>query len=160
MLVYHPAYDSYHCITRILKTLTCLSEKEYQIDRIRVYDYYLLFVNDIKSITMPREFFEYKDLLKNNRYNRIENPRYVFSQLENVQNIAFRALASYGFIDKDLFEKDIIKVVIDIIPENLVPELKDYEVNYFSLIRDFFEIISLKELKQRTKIMDYRYELA
>lgn len=46
------------------------------------------------------------------------------------------------------------------IPENLIPELKDSEAEYFSLVKDYFENINLKELKQRTKIMDYRYELS
>jgi hypothetical protein len=160
MLVYHPAYDSYHCITRILKILTSLSKKEYPIDRIRIYDYYILFINDIKNVTLPNEYSEYKRLMKNTKYNRIENPKYVFSQLENVQNIAFRAIASFGFIDKDLFEREIIQLTSTQIPEKLIPELSESEIEYFSLVKDYFENITLKELKQRTKIMDYRYELS
>lgn len=161
MLVYHPAYDSYHCITRILKILVCLSQKEYKIDRIKIYDYYLLFANDIQNITLPMTFSSYKKIVTTTKYNNVENPKYVFNQLDNVQKMAFRAIASFGFIDKDLFEKEIIKLNSkEIIPNNLIPDLKEYEVEYFSLVRDFFENISLKELKQRTKIMDYRYELS
>lgn len=160
MLVYHQAYDSYHCITRILKVLSCLSDKEYSIDRIRIYDYYILFINDIKNITLPTEYSAYKGLIKNTKYNQIENQKYVSSQLENVQNIAFRAIASFGFIEKDLFEKEIIKLTSMQIPDKLIPDLNENEVEYFSLVRDFFENLTLKELKQRTKIMDYRYELS
>lgn len=160
MLVYHPAYDSYHCITRILKILQCLSVKEYNIDRIRIYDYYILFLNDINKITLPRDFFNYKNLEQSNKYNKVDNPSYVFSQLENVQNIAFRAIASFGFIDKDLFEKDIIKLNALEFPKDLIPSLKGVEVEYFSFVKDYFENISLRELKQRTKLMEYRYELS
>lgn len=160
MLVYHPAYDSYHCISRILKVLRFLEEKEYNIDRIRIYDYFLLFLNDIEKITLPRDFYNYKSLVKSNRYNKVDNPTYVFSQLESVQNMAFRAIASYGFINKDLFDKDIIKLNDIEFPKNLIPELQDIEIKYKSFVIDFFEKISLRELKQRTKLMEYRYELS
>jgi len=160
MLVYHPAYDSYHCITRILKILKFLNIKEYNIDRIRIYDYYLLFLNDIENITLPTDYFNYKNLEQSNRYNKVDNPSYVFSQLENVQNIALRAIASYGFIDKDLFDKDIIKLNNIEFPNGLIPELKTIEVEYISFVNAFFEKISLRELKKRTKLMEYRYELS
>lgn len=160
MLVYHPAYDSYHCITRILKILKFLNVKEYNIDRIRIYDYYLLFLNDIENITLPRDFYNYKNLVQSNRYNKVDNPRYVFSQLENVQNVAFRAIASYGFIDKDLFDNDIIQISKIELPNDLLPELKAVEIKYMSFINSFFEKISLRELKERTKLMEYRYELS
>lgn len=160
MLVYHPAYDSYHCITRILKILKFLSTKEYNIDRIRIYDYYLLFPNDIESITLPKDFNNYKYLVLSNRYNKVENPSYVFSQLENVQNIALRAIASYGFINKDLFENDIIQLGEIDFPYELIPELNAIELKYMSFIDTYFEKITLRELKQRTKLMEYRYELS
>lgn len=160
MLVYHPAYDSYHCITRILKILRFLSVKEYYIDRIRIYDYYLLFLNDIENITLPRDYYHYKNLEQSNRYNKVDNPSYVFSQLENVQIFALRAIASYGFIDKELFDKDVIKLSDIVLPIGLVPELKDNENEYLSFVNAFFETISLRELKQRTKLIEYRYELS
>lgn len=160
MLVYHPAYDSYHCITRILKILKFLNVKEYNIDRIRIYDYYLLFLNDIENITLPRDLYNYKNLVQSNRYNKVDNPSYVFSQLENVQNIALRAIASFGFIDKDLFDKEIIQLNKVELPNDLLPELTTIEIEYMSFINSFFEKISLRELKQRTKLMEYRYELS
>jgi len=160
MLVYHPAYDSYHCITRILKILNHLNRKEYSIDRIKIYDYYLLFINDIKQMSLPREFFKYKDLVKSNKYNTVNNPRYVFNQLENVQNTAFKAMASYGFIDKDLLENNTIALSLLDFPQGLIPELTDFEIEYISFINEYFEKISLRELKTRTNLMEYRYELS
>lgn len=160
MLIYHPAYDSYHCITRILKLLTNLRLEEYRIDRIRIYDYYILFTNDIYKLTLPHDFSDYKNIVKTNKYNRIDDSKYVFNQLSAVQTIAFRAIASFGFIDKDLFDKGVIKLSDIEIPKDLVPNVKDYEIKYFSLINNYFETISLRELKERTKIMEYRYELS
>lgn len=97
MLVYHPAYDSYHCITRILKILTCLSEKEYSMDRIRIYDYYILFINDIKNITLPRELSKFKRLVQTTKYNSIENPKYVFNQLEKCSKYCFPINSIFWF---------------------------------------------------------------
>jgi hypothetical protein len=141
MLVYHPAYDSYHCITRILKIMQSLDIKEYNIDRIRIYDYYILFLNDINNITLPTAFF-------------------VFTQLENVQNIALRAMASYGFIDKDLFDKDIIKLCLTELPKEINNSLNSKEDKYIDFLKSFFEKQTLREVKKRTKLMEYRYELS
>lgn len=160
MLVYHPAYDSYHCITRIIKILTTLETKEYNIDRIKIYDYFLLFINDIQKITLPLSLFKYKNLVNSNKYNQIEDSKYVFNQLDHAQIVAFRAMASFGFIDKFLYEKEIISFGEIPIPNGLVSNITGAEAEYFSLVKDYFEKLSLRELKQRTKIMDYRYELS
>jgi hypothetical protein len=160
MLVYHPAYDSYHCITRILKIMQSLDIKEYNIDRIRIYDYYILFLNDINNITLPTAFFEYKKIEKSNRFNKVHNSIYVFTQLENVQNIALRAMASYGFIDKDLFDKDIIKLCLTELPKEINNSLNSKEDKYIDFLKSFFEKQTLREVKKRTKLMEYRYELS
>ncbi|WP_346770221.1 ABC-three component system middle component 5 [Bacteroides graminisolvens] len=158
MIVYHPVYDTYHCLTRTLKILRCLGEKSYEKDRIKIYDYYFLFPCETGNITLPGQFSTYKKICKANRYNKVYDIRNTFSQLESVQETAYRALASFGFIENNLLFDDIIKLTNNPIPENLLFDLTDEETSYMELVTTFFENISISELKKRTKLMEYRYE--
>lgn len=160
MIVYHPVYDTYHCITRTLKILRCLGDKSCEKDRIKIYDYYFLFPCETNNITLPGEYSSYKKICKANRYNKVYDMRNTFSQLESVQETAYRALASFGFIENDLLFDDIIKQTNKLIPDNLLSNLNETERVYMELITNFFEKISVRELKQRTKLMEYRYEFS
>lgn len=100
----------------------------------------------------------HKKICKANRYNKVYDIRNTFSQLESVQETAYRALASFGFIENNLLFDDIIKLTNNPIPENLLFDLTDEETSYMELVTTFFENISISELKKRTKLMEYRYE--
>ena len=158
MIVYHPVYDTYHCLTRTLKILRCLGEKSHEKDRIKIYDYYFLFPCETGNITLPGQFSTYKKICQANRYNKVYDIRNTFSQLESVQETAYRALAAFGFIDNDLLFDDILKLTDNSIPDNLLFDLTDTENTYMELVVAFFENISILELKKRTKLMEYRYE--
>ncbi|MBI5539787.1 MAG: hypothetical protein HY951_06995 [Bacteroidia bacterium] len=160
MIIYHPVYDTYYTIIRFLKLLKNLNQKQYEIDRLRIYDYYFLFLNDIKKIVLPKEYSKYKHLLETNKYNRIQNSKYTFSEMESVQELALKALTSYGFIDKELYNNEFIQFSDIIIPDGLISDLTKNETEYIKLIVEYFENISIRELKQRTNLMDYRYELS
>ena len=50
MLVYHPIYDSYHCIFRILCILHDIQQVDIEVDLIRILDFYVLFPSRLKNI--------------------------------------------------------------------------------------------------------------
>ena len=51
MILYNNAFDLYHTIFRMLHLLSKIEEdKVIEIDRIRIWDYYLLFTNEIFNI--------------------------------------------------------------------------------------------------------------
>ena len=135
-----------------------MGNKSYEKDRIKIYDYYFLFPYEIGNITLPKQFSTYKKICKPNRYNKVYDVRNTFSQLESVQEMAYRALASFGFIENSLLFDDIVKPTNNSIPEDLLFELTDAEVTYMELVTAFFENISIVELKEKTKLMEYRYE--
>lgn len=160
MIVYHPLYDSYHSIVRVLKLLSFLDDKAYEIDRIRIYDYFLLFPFELSKITMPMGFSEYKKIAKENRFNKIHDVKNIFLQLEGVQELAFNAMISYGFLDKNFYLDGNIKIDISLVPNALSLTLNDIERTYMEFVTKCFEKMSLRELKERTKLMEYRYELS
>lgn len=158
MIVYHPLYDTYHCIVRTLKILNCLGHNNRDEDRIKIYDYYFLFPCETNNITIPTDYSRYKKICTSNKYNKVFDTRNTFAQLQSVQETAYRALASFGFIDNDLLFDNIIKLTDKIIPTNLLANLTDKERLYMGLVTDYFESLPTAELKKRTKLMEYRYE--
>ncbi|HGA8765958.1 TPA: ABC-three component system middle component 5, partial [Salmonella enterica subsp. enterica serovar Virchow] len=41
MLIYHPAYDAYHCLFRMIALIDHVNEIE--VDKARILDFYLIF---------------------------------------------------------------------------------------------------------------------
>ncbi|MCC8018221.1 MAG: hypothetical protein LIO85_00360 [Rikenellaceae bacterium] len=61
--------------------------------------------------------------------DKVFDTRNTFIQLESVQETAYRALAFFGFIEKNLFFNDIISLTDKEIPNNLLMDLNDEEKN-------------------------------
>jgi hypothetical protein len=158
MLVYHPAFDNYHCLARILKILENIPMKEYGRDRIKIYDYFLLFPTEIRKITLPTVWSRYKTIKKENRYNEVQNTKDVFYRVSSFQDLALSALASFNMIERDLFTRDIIKRTSNPVEFEIITD--EIERLYFQFLNDYANKLSLKDLKERTKLMEHRYELS
>ncbi|MBC6112776.1 ABC-three component system middle component 5 [Pedobacter fastidiosus] len=158
MLIYHPAFDTYHCLARILNILDNIPLQEYSKDRIKIYDYFLLFPNELRKITLPTVWNRYKTIKEENRYNQVQNSRDVFMRVSSFQELAFGALASFDLIDTKLFNQDIILRTAKPINFDLV--VTDVDGLYFQFLNDYANKLSLKEFKERTKLMAHKYELS
>lgn len=158
MLVYHPAFDNYHCIVRVLKILNSIPNEKYSVDRIKIYDYYMLFPNELRKMTLPPVWNSFKNIKLENRYNQVQNSIDVFNRISGFQDIALSALATFGLIDNQLLNDDFIKRTN--VPIEIQLDLSDVEEKYLDFVNRYFNNISLKELKERTKLMDSRYELS
>ncbi|MES2425469.1 MAG: ABC-three component system middle component 5 [Bacteroidota bacterium] len=158
MLVYHPAFDNYHCIVRVLKLLNNMPNDKYSIDRIKMYDYLLLFPNDLRKLTLPTAWNNFKNIKAQNRFNEVQNSMDIYNRISGFQNIALNALATFGVIDQALFNKDFIKLTKT--PVDISLSLTDVEVKLFDFINRYLNNLSLKELKERTKLMNHKHELS
>lgn len=58
MLVYHPAYDAYHCLFRMMAIMENTNRLE--IDKLKILDFYILFPALLSEVKMPREFIKIK----------------------------------------------------------------------------------------------------
>ena len=52
---YHPAFDVYNCIFRMLRILICKEIKKIETSRLRLFDFYLVFPGLIKKIRIRPE---------------------------------------------------------------------------------------------------------
>jgi len=171
MILYNNAFDLYHTIFRMLHLLSKIEEdKVIEIDRIRIWDYYLLFTNEIFNIKPIRNKKEYNQLLKklnikkNNPYQQIYDQRKTLEKIKPYQLSALNCLASYNIIDKEYLFKEEVKInSFDLLKGYIqsVGDLSDREKNIITIMTSFFRNISLignDGLKKRSNLMESKYD--
>ena len=171
MILYNNAFDLYHTIFRMLHLLSKIEEdKVIEIDRIRIWDYYLLFTNEIFSIKPTKNKKEYNQLLrklnikKNNPYQQIYDQKKTLEKITPYQLAALNSLASYNIIEKDSLLREEIKINSSEILKKYVESVGDLssrEKNIVAIMTSFFRNISLQGndgLKKRTDLIEYKYD--
>ena len=66
MLIYHPLYDAYHCVFRLLLIIERL--ENVPVATVRLLDFYVLFPARVAKIRLPAEL-SYGRTLANKSYN-------------------------------------------------------------------------------------------
>ena len=171
MILYNNAFDLYHTIFRMLHLLSKIEEdKVIEIDRIRIWDYYLLFTNEIFNIQPRKNKKEYNQLLKklnikkNNPYQQIYDQRKTLEKIKPYQLSALNCLASYNIIDKEYLLKEEVKInSFDLLKRytQSAGDLSDREKNIIIIMTSFFRDISLignNGLKERSNLMESKYD--
>jgi hypothetical protein len=171
MIIYNQALDLYHSIYRILHLLNKFEEGELiEIEKIRIWDFYLLFPSKIHEIKLKQTELDIKKLRNSyikkndNPYDRIFENKKIFEKIKPYQISALNCIASYGIIDKSLIplnrasiiNKELLNRYI-----NDVPELSITEKNVVALLTSHFNQMSLfgpDGLKSRTKLMESKYD--
>jgi len=165
-LTYHPAFDSYHCAYRILLLIKQVKMSKVEVDRMRIWDFYFVFPQEVKHITIPRDLWSFKKVFENNTnpYENLANPQRIFDRMKPFQLAAFNYLAAYGFIESKQLAKGIIERTDKTIPEELLVKmnkLSDQQNHVIGLISSPLNDISLYGaggLKDRTKLLDFKYD--
>lgn len=166
MLIYHPAYDAYHCAFRALLIIETLGSVE--IDKFRILDFYLVFPAELKTVRLPREHSQEKKRAATfaNDYHGPVNNTLTFRDIEPIQRAAISALAASNLIDNKQFELGHAKRTEKLIPteiSELIKIAKDKNDSMNEYILSKFSKIPLRGidgLKDRTKLMEYRYDVA
>ena len=153
MIVYHPIYDTNHCLIRTLKILRYLKKDSYEKGRIKIYDYFFLFPCETAHISLPRKYSKYKKICTPNRYNKVHDVRNTFLQLDEAQEMTYRTLVAFGFFETDLILNGIIKPTGIQIPNGLLADLTGIEIDYMELVANYFETIQLDDLRRKTKLI-------
>ena len=171
MIIYQQAFDLYHSIYRIINILGNFKYADsIELDRLRIWDYYLLFPNKLKSISLKRDEKDIKNLINNyiskeqNPYEVILNDRKMLEKILPFQMGALKYLASIGLIDKDYLKNNRISKISDEVLQELrqiTAELTPQEKNTISLLTGHFFYIPLigkDGLKSRSNLLDSRYD--
>jgi len=171
MIIYNQAFDLYHTIFRVLVILDRFEEgTRIEIDRIRIWDFYLLFPDQVYSLRIKRKEEELRNIRKRfinkskNPYEGIGEKRKVFEKIMPYQIAALNCLASYGIIDKSFLNQQRVVLINKKLIENfrkVIDEVSDKEKNIVSLMTGFFFGLSLfgeDGLKNRTDLLESKYD--
>jgi len=171
MIIYHQAFDLYHTVYRMIQLLSYFKRSEYiEVDRLRIWDYYLLFPNKVKNIKLKRTEKDISELVKSlitkeeNPYEEILDDRKMFEKIKPYQMTAIKSLASYGLINKDYLSSNRITIISEIKVKSYIEKLKkleSQELNTIKLLTSHFYQISLfgeYGLKHRSKLLESKYD--
>lgn len=157
MILYHPLTDAYHNIYRNLAILQSIEKSSIEPDRLLIYNYFFLFPQELRRTTLPKEFSNYKKVKFLNKFNSVKNYQTVVGRLRTVQEIAIQSLIGYGLIDQKIYLKYNNLTLSEFAYEKKM-DLDDVHKNVVTLYKEYFQFLNLRELKERTKILEYRYE--
>lgn len=171
MVVYHPAFDLYHSVYRILQLLTFSDRKEYvELDRLRIWDFYLLFPEKIHTICLKKEEIDIRKLFntyiskKENPYETVLDNRKMFEKIKPYQITAIKCLASYGIIKKEFLVENRVTIISKEILKEYISKfepLTPTEMNLISILTSHFHQVSMygsMGLKERTKLLESKYD--
>lgn len=166
MLIYHPAFDAYHCAFRML-TITSRN-RMLEFAKIRILDFYICFPAEIASVQLPQEHVEIKKVARvsANPYRGPVSGHRAFRELEPIQSAAARMLALTGVFSPTELENGRIVRTGQQLPEELGRSVT-HASSGGSAIEEYIlakmagiPLQGVGGLKQRTGLMEYRYDPA
>jgi hypothetical protein len=171
MIIYNQAFDLYHAIFRMLQLLYRVDDKKLiDIDRLRIWDFYLLFPNEIYNIKPKKHEVDFKKRLKqltvkkDNPYQKVFDNRKTLEKIKPYQLSALHCLASYGIIDKSsLFQDRILIKSTKLLKEHVeaIGSLSSREQNIITIVTsDFYDVsmIGKDGLKNRSNLIESKYD--
>ncbi|MBC5788732.1 ABC-three component system middle component 5 [Providencia sp. JUb39] len=166
MLIYHPAYDAYHCLFRMIAIVDHVQELE--VDKARILDFYMIFPSLIQNIRMPVNYSQIKKLAKlyHNQYHDPISQDITFKDMYQIQLAAIKCLAATGLIVKEKLNRGLIYRTNMKIPDELLISMKKYlerrdDINSFIIEKlSQFHLFGKDGLKDRTGLMEYRYDFS
>ena len=165
MLIYHPAFDAYHCVFRMLALIDSLPDIE--IDMLRLCDFYLVFPSEIERIRLPAELSHGRKIAKSSSsiYRDPINAKQAFRDMSEIQLAALRNIAASGLIDIDYYERGVIhKNSSKKASEHVISRINNYFKGHSELanfiVKSFskFPLRGVNGLKHRTGLLEYRYD--
>ena len=120
MLIYHPAFDAYHCVFRIL--VISGVQPTLEIAKLRILDYYLCFPAEVALIQLPQDHTEIRKLARNirNEYRGPVSANRTFRDMEPIQHAAARMLTASGVLDSRQLELGTVARTNIALPEKLL----------------------------------------
>lgn len=165
MLIYHPAYDAYHCVFRML--LVTDSVPKLEIEKARLLDYFILFPSVVNSIRLPPSMSRIKRdaATFKNKYRDPINPKGTFRDIQPIQNAAIKCLAGSNLIDREAYESGLLIRSTVELPESLIADMRGYrsarEPVSTHILKDIssLPLLGSDGLKSRSGLMEYRYDV-
>lgn len=140
--------------------------KELEYSKLRILDFYICFPAEIANIELPRDLQKIRAVAKvaTNRFRGPVSSLRTFQDLEQIQNSATRLLAASDVFDTKKLEQGLICRTSQALPTVFSKSTSDPSSQSGTLIEFVMMRLSALPLhgygglKQRTGLMEYRYD--
>lgn len=171
MLIYHPAFDAYHSVFRMLVVSGAVPVLE--LSKLRILDYYMCFPAEVSGIKLPQSHSRIRKVARaiKNDYRGPLSALRTFRDMEPIQYSGARLLAASGFFDSRQLELGTVSRTERALPEDLVQAIqsesqksagssRNVEVRDYVLYKlSGLPLSGPGGLKQRTGLMEHRYDV-
>ncbi|WP_203142977.1 ABC-three component system middle component 5 [Marinobacter mangrovi] len=163
MILYHPAYDAYHCSYRILSILYFIDDTSISHEMIRFIDFYYLYPHLLKRMgSLPRPLNYKKKIIDKleDPFEITPNPRLMFYELGKTQESVLKSLEGKLFVNSD---NGLIKLNIESLSERLIESFNSDEFlscDFFKMLLESFPKVNLdgpNGFKSKSGLMEFRY---
>lgn len=166
MLIYHPAYDAYHCVFRML--LIAEHVKDLEIEKARLLDFYLVFPGMVRMVRLPDSLKALRAQAKAavNVYRDPVSGLSTFRDMRHIQVAALKSVAASGLIDIKRFESGFVTRTEMPIPQVLKERLDAFISADGPVVEGVLAglsqipLLGHDGLKHRSQLMEYRYDFA
>lgn len=166
MLIYHPAFDVYHCLFRML-SLTAQGP-ELEKDRVRILEFVLCFPSVAGQFRLPPKMAAVRRTAEQagSAYRTPINPKAVFIAMEPAQDGAMACLASAGYFSAEGLSAGIVRRTQLPLPDDLHARslaFQERERIFFQRLLPAlmeFPLYGPDGLKHRSGLLEFRYDPA
>lgn len=168
-LSYQPAFDPYHAVYRFLRLReTVLNIGPLHEDHLKILDFYLLFPFRIEGLRLKQAHRKYRRLASKYNfakpYGDLPEDRALFSRMEALQSAALDTLASKNLIDGNLYKSGTVDTTTENPPAALIERLyldntqQEDLISFLEVLAGEYELLGVDGLKDRSRLMEYRYD--
>jgi hypothetical protein len=166
MLIYHPAYDAYHCVFRML--LVAEHVQDIEVEKARLLDFYLLFPGMVKTIRLPDGLKTLRAQAKAtaNVYRDPVSGISTFREMHHIQEAALKSIAASGLIDIKRYEAGFVTRTQMPIAAVLKAKLDEFLSANGPMVEGVLTglsqipLLGHDGLKHRSQLMEHRYDFA
>lgn len=166
-LSYQPAFDAAHCIFRFLRIQTSLNLNIIEFDKLRILDYYMLFPFRAAEIKLKQPDLRLRAISKQleNKagYATLPSGEVLFERMKIVQVSAAQTMAEKSAIDGGELRYGNVSFQPFLLPEELSNRIltaNTQDTATIDIIRVLsgYELLGKNGLKDRTELLEYRYD--
>lgn len=160
MITYHQTFDIYHTIFRIIRILGMNNFAQIEKDRLRIFDFLLLFPHELQNFKVPIGAKKIKNQFRETTYNKLTDGKRVFLQIGKYFDNSLQSLFSYGMLDVEKYKSNLILIVNQDLGKRILA-LNSLSLNeeMLNILKEYFLKMNLSELKERSGLIEYRYDI-
>ncbi|WP_175219146.1 MULTISPECIES: ABC-three component system middle component 5 [Burkholderia] len=164
MLIYHPAFDAYHCVFRML--LLAERVENIEIEKARLLDFYLVFPGMVREVRLPDTLKTLRAHAKAavNVYRDPVSGLSTFRDMRHIQEAALKSIAASGLIDIKRYEHGFVTRTDVSVAPSLKEKLDEFVAVSGPVIEGILTGLSQiplrgpNGLKHRSELMEHRYD--